>query len=42
MRPQTGYYQNLIEESAALMESLVMNHPFIDGNKRVVFLQLIH
>jgi len=36
-RPQTGHYKNLIEESAALMESLAINHPFIDGNKRVSF-----
>ena len=36
-RPQTGYYQSIIEEAAALMESLVQNHPFIDGNKRVAF-----
>src|SRR5438445_1894358 len=33
-RPQTGYYADLIEESAALWESLSQNHPFIDGNKR--------
>lgn len=33
-RPQCGYYTNLIEETAALMESLVNNHPFVDGNKR--------
>jgi death-on-curing protein len=33
-RPQTGYYRDLIEESAALWESLSQNHPFIDGNKR--------
>lgn len=37
MRPQMGYYNNLIEEAAALMESLSQNHPFIDGNKRVAF-----
>ena len=37
MRPQLGYYQNLIEEAAALMESLANNHPFLDGNKRVAF-----
>ena len=37
MRPQNGYYQNLIEEAAALMESLCNNHPFHDGNKRVSF-----
>ena len=33
-RPRTGYYQDLIEEAAALLESLSQNHPFIDGNKR--------
>ena len=37
MRPQLGYYDNLIEEASALMESLAMNHPFVDGNKRVAF-----
>jgi len=36
-RPQTGYYQDLAEMAAALFESLIMNHPFIDGNKRVAF-----
>jgi death-on-curing protein len=36
-RPQTGYYADLIEESAALWESLAQNHPFIDGNKRAAF-----
>jgi death-on-curing protein len=36
-RPQTGYYGDLIEEAAALWESLAQNHPFIDGNKRVAF-----
>ena len=36
-RPQTGYYNNIAEESAALMESLANNHPFLDGNKRVAF-----
>jgi death on curing protein len=37
LRPQTGYYADLIEEAAALWESLAMNHGFIDGNKRVAF-----
>ncbi|MCY4080922.1 MAG: type II toxin-antitoxin system death-on-curing family toxin [Caldilineaceae bacterium] len=37
MRPQLGYYSGLIEEAAALMESLANNHPFEDGNKRVAF-----
>ena len=36
-RPQTGYYSDLIAEAAALFESLAINHPFIDGNKRVAF-----
>ena len=36
-RPQSGYYDDLIWEAAALFESLAMNHPFVDGNKRVAF-----
>lgn len=36
-RPQTGYYADIVEEAAALMESLLINHPFVDGNKRVAF-----
>lgn len=34
-RPRTGYYDDLIQEAAALWESLSQNHPFLDGNKRV-------
>jgi len=37
LRPQTGYYADLVEQAAALWESLAMNHGFIDGNKRVAF-----
>jgi death-on-curing protein len=36
-RPRTGYYADLIEEAAALWESLSQNHPFVDGNKRTAF-----
>lgn len=36
-RPQTGYYNGLNEEAAALLESLVNNHPFVDGNERAGF-----
>lgn len=36
-RPQTGYYADLVEEAAALWESLAPDHPFIDGNKRTAF-----
>jgi death on curing protein len=37
LRPQTGYYGTLAEEAAAVMESLVNNHAFLDGNKRTSF-----
>lgn len=36
-RPQTGYYEDLIAEAAALWESLSQNHPLVDGNNRVAF-----
>jgi death-on-curing protein len=39
-QPSTGRrldYSDLIEEAAALWESLAQNHPFIDGNKRAAF-----
>ncbi len=34
-RPRSGYYTDLIQEAAALWESLSQNHAFIDGNKRI-------
>lgn len=36
-RPQTGYYKDIVAEAAALLESLAINHPFVDGNKRIAF-----
>lgn len=50
-RPQSSFdgqdlYGSLFEKAAALLESLVNNHPFVDGNKRTgitsaaLFLQL--
>ena len=36
-RPQTGCYNCIEEEAAALMESLGNNQGFIDGNKRIAF-----
>lgn len=36
-RPQTGYYSDIAEMAAALFESLLVNHAFVDGNKRVAF-----
>ncbi|MDE0432064.1 MAG: type II toxin-antitoxin system death-on-curing family toxin [Caldilineaceae bacterium] len=32
-----GYDESLIEEAAALLESLANNDPFVDGNKRTAF-----
>jgi death on curing protein len=39
-RPQMTFggedlYPDVADKAAALMHSLVMNHPFVDGNKRV-------
>lgn len=50
-RPQATFdaadlYHDIFQKAAALMDSLVRNHPFVDGNKRtaivatVSFLQL--
>ena len=36
-RPRTGYYGDLSEMAVALFESLLMNHPFVDGKKGVAF-----
>jgi death-on-curing protein len=36
-RPKTGHYVDLIEEAAALWESLAQYHPFIDANERTAF-----
>lgn len=38
-RPQATFddqelYPDLFQKAAALMQSLIMNHPFLDGNKR--------
>ena len=36
-RPQSGYYDDLVTMAATLFESLLKNHPFVDGNKRAAF-----
>ncbi|MBI3011520.1 MAG: type II toxin-antitoxin system death-on-curing family toxin [Candidatus Omnitrophica bacterium] len=41
-RPQASFggqdlYQDLFSKAAALGHSLISNHPFVDGNKRVGF-----
>jgi len=30
-------YPNPVDKAAAILESLVINHPFIDGNKRIAY-----
>jgi death on curing protein len=50
-RPQSTFdgndlYEGIFEKAASLMHSLILNHPFVDGNKRtgmiagLVFLEL--
>jgi death-on-curing protein len=34
-RPRSGHYGTLSLQAAALMHSLVKNHTFVDGNKRM-------
>ena len=34
-QPRQDFYPTVIEKAAALCFSLIQNHPFIDGNKRV-------
>lgn len=34
---QKDLYPSPIEKSAAIFESLLINHPFVDGNKRIAY-----
>ena len=36
-RPRTGYYPDVVAEAAALLESLLVTYPFVDGNKRTAY-----
>lgn len=36
-RPQTGHYGDVVAMGAALLESLLINRPFDDGNTRTAF-----
>lgn len=45
-QPQMGFggqdlYPSLAEKAAALSFSLVQNHPFVDGNKRIGFVAML-
>lgn len=35
---QKELYPTTIEKAAAIFESVIINHPFIDGNKRIAYL----
>jgi len=32
------FYPSPFEKAAAILESLIINHPFMDGNKRIAYL----
>ena len=34
---QKELYPDVIDKAAALFESLIINHPFVDGNKRISY-----
>lgn len=33
-RPYHGYHARMHEKAAALVHAVIVNHPFVDGNKR--------
>lgn len=37
-RPYSGYHRGIAAKCAALLESMVGNHGFVDGNKRTAWL----
>lgn len=46
MRPQATFggkdlYENIFEKAAVLCHSLILNHPFVDGNKRTGMASMI-
>ncbi len=36
-RPYCGHYHTIHEKAAALVHSIVLNHGFVDGNKRTAY-----
>jgi death-on-curing protein len=36
-----GAYPDLVTKAAALLHSLAINHPFVDGNKRVAWVSTV-
>ncbi len=37
-RPYSGYHRTIASKAAALLESVVGNHGFVDGNKRTAWI----
>ena len=37
-RPYDGYHRTIYSKAAALIQSVTVNHAFIDGNKRTAFI----
>ena len=37
-RPYSGYHRSIYTKAAALLESMVGNHGFVDGNKRTAWI----
>lgn len=37
-RPYSGYHRPIARKCAALLHSIVKNHPFVDANKRTAWL----
>ena len=37
-RPYSGYHRAISRKCAALMHSMIQNHPFTDGNKRTAWM----
>lgn len=38
---QQDLYPTAIEKASAIFESIIINHPFIDGNKRIAYFLLL-
>ncbi|NOR61187.1 MAG: type II toxin-antitoxin system death-on-curing family toxin [Rhodobacteraceae bacterium] len=41
-RPYCGYFDTLEEKAAVLMEAIIQNHGFVDGNKRTAAFLLFY
>jgi death-on-curing protein len=39
-RPYSGYHRSISRKAAALAESIIQNHGFVDGNKRTAVIMM--